>query len=69
MVALTPEMAGNSLIALGITYLIVIGFQVYMLYLNWKQSKVKDVTQELIIEVREIRNLLEGARHESKNTM
>jgi len=59
MVTLTPELAGNSIIVLGISYVIVFVFQLYMLYLNWKQSKVKDTTQALVQEVKEIRKLIE----------
>lgn len=44
MPTLTPELAGagfiGSLVVMGIALI----FQVYMLFLNWKQSKVKDTT-------------------------
>lgn len=56
---LTPENAGNSLVILFVGYFLALIFQVYMLYLNWKQSKVKDTTTELITEVKKIRLLIE----------
>ena len=59
MPALTPEMAGNSLIVLGISYIVVFAFQVYMLYLNWKQSKVEGKMGELIEEVKKISKMME----------
>ena len=42
-----------------IAYVIAFAFQLYMLYLNWKQSQVKETTTELIAEVKKIRELLE----------
>lgn len=52
MVALTPELAGNSLvIAIG-GVIVSFGFSAYMLYLNWKQAKVQE-RQEVVIELLE----------------
>lgn len=48
MVSLTPEMAGNSLVIIGVGYVVTIAFSIYSLYLNWKQSKVRDTTQKLV---------------------
>lgn len=56
---LTPGLAGGSLIIALIGYVIAFVLQFYMLYLNWKQSKVKETTTELVNEVRAIRKLLE----------
>jgi len=56
---LTPSFAGKSLVFILAGYLVALLFQIYMLYLNWKQSKVKDTTTELVGEVRKIRKLLE----------
>ena len=56
---LSPQVAGTSLIVMLISYFIAFALQVYMLYLNWKQSKVKDITTELVSEVKTIRKLLE----------
>ena len=56
---LTPELAGISLVVTLSTYFIAFALQVYMLYLNWKQSKVKEITTELVNEVKAIRQLLE----------
>ena len=55
---LTPDLLGNSLAALFITYFVVLAFQIYMIYLNWKQSKVKDEMGTLIKEVQEIKEIL-----------
>ena len=58
MPTLTPEIAGagfiGSLIAMGIALI----FQIYMLYLNWKQSKVKNDSKTMIELLIEIRDLL-----------
>ena len=56
---LSPQVAGTSLIVMLISYFVAFALQVYMLYLNWKQSKVKDITTELVSEVKAIRKLLE----------
>ena len=54
MPALTPELAGagfvGSLFVMGIALI----FQIYMLWLNWKQSKVKDTTTELLETTKQI---------------
>ena len=55
---LTPDTLGNSFVILMISYVIAFGFQVYMMYLNWKQSKVNNQMQELIDEVKEIKGML-----------
>lgn len=67
MVALTPEMAGNSMIFVLVGYVIALVFQVYMLFLNWKQSRVKDTTQNLLIEIKEIKNILLEYRNDKHN--
>ncbi len=59
MPTLTPELLGNSLIVMGISYVIVLCFQVYVLYLNWKQSKVKDLMIELNETVNKILKIME----------
>ncbi|MCP3683958.1 MAG: hypothetical protein GY861_14850 [bacterium] len=56
---LTAESAATSLVVMFIIYGIAFAFQMYMLYLNWKQSKVKDTTTDLVNEVKAIRKLLE----------
>jgi hypothetical protein len=56
---LTPEFAKNSMIFVMIGYVFALAFQLYMLYLNWKQSKVRDTQQKLIDEVIKIRKLME----------
>jgi uncharacterized membrane protein YgaE (UPF0421/DUF939 family) len=58
MVSLTPEFIGNSFIFVLIGYIIALAFQLYMMYLNWKQSKVNDQMSDLVKEVREIKRIL-----------
>ncbi|MBT3720271.1 hypothetical protein HN789_04770 [archaeon] len=52
---LTPELLGNSFVIMLITYMIAFGFQIFMMYLNWKQSRVNNQMDELINEVKEIK--------------
>ena len=42
---LTPTNLGKSLGLMIIGYILALLFQIYMLYLNWKQSKVKETTR------------------------
>lgn len=59
MVALTPELAGNSLIVLVFTYVVLIAFSIYQLYLNIRQAKVASQMKELIEIMKDIKLLLE----------
>lgn len=59
MVTLTPDMAGTGLITSFVFMGIAFIFQIYMLYLNWKQSKVKDTTQRVIEELIEIKEIIQ----------
>ena len=59
---LTPNLIGNSFIIMLITYAIAFGFQMYMMYLNWKQSKVNDKMEDLISEVKEIKKLIKSKK-------
>ncbi len=59
MVSLTPELVGNSLIVLVITYAIMIAFAIYQLYLNIRQAKVANQMKELIEIMKDIKKLLE----------
>jgi hypothetical protein len=52
MVALTPEIAGTSIIFMLVSYVVVIAFSLYQLYLNWKQAKVQKTTQGMLEESR-----------------
>ena len=52
MIELTPELAGTSLVVMVIMYVVVFAFNIYMLYLNWKQSQVKDTTTKLLEETK-----------------
>ncbi|MBI3052021.1 hypothetical protein HYY74_06230 [Candidatus Woesearchaeota archaeon] len=62
MFELTPQTLSNSLIASWIFLLITFALQMYVLYLNWKQSKVRDQMNELLSVMREIRDLLKAKR-------
>ena len=62
MVDITPELLGNSFVAILITYVVAFAFQVYMLYLNWKQSKVQNSMQSLLEEVKEIKQILKSKK-------
>lgn len=55
---LTPELLGNSFVIVLISYAIAFAFQLYMMYLNFKQSKVNNQMDELIKEVKEIKKEL-----------
>ncbi len=55
---LTPELLGNSFVLVLITYGIAFAFQIYMMYLNVKQSKVNNQMEELIKEVKEIKEII-----------
>lgn len=59
MVEITPSLIGNSLVLMIIVYFIAFAFNIYMLYLNWKQSKVKDTTQQMLEEIKKTNQLLE----------
>lgn len=56
---ITPDLVGNSLVVMVIVYFVAFAFQIYVLYLNWKQAKVNNQMEELVSEVKEIRKLLE----------
>ena len=58
MVQLTPELVGNSLLAIVASYGFVACFSLVQLYLGWKQAKVSNQMVKLIEEVREIKDLL-----------
>ncbi len=59
---LNPQFIGNSIIALIITYIILFAFNIYVLYLNWKQSKVNDQMKDMLSEVSKIREILENKK-------
>lgn len=56
MIELTPELLGGSFLILLVTYFIAFMFQLYMMWLNIKQSRVNDQMRELIDEVKALRN-------------
>ncbi|MBI2574483.1 hypothetical protein HYV82_01205 [Candidatus Woesearchaeota archaeon] len=62
MLELTPETISNSLMLSWAFLLIAFIIQLYFLYLNWKQSKVKDKMDELIAVMKEIRDLLRAGK-------
>ena len=63
---LTPNFVGKSLVFVLIGYVLAFAFQIYMLYLNHKQSKVKDTTLELIALNQKQNKLLEQIYWELK---
>lgn len=65
MVELTPSFLGNSLVIVMVGYGIALVFQLYMMYLNWKQSKVKENTTEIIKELKEIKIILKEDKNET----
>lgn len=56
MVALTPEMAGNTLIVMGIVYVVTLIYSIYMAYVGWKQAKVNEQMDEVISLLKQIRD-------------
>ena len=58
MVILTPEMAGNTLVFMGISYIVVLIYSIYMAYVGWKQAKVNKQMDAVIQLLEEIRNKL-----------
>jgi len=64
--ALTPEFIEGSFWFVLFGYVLALAFQLYMLYLNWKQSKVNNQMGDLLNEVKEIRNLLEKKKKNKK---
>lgn len=55
MVSLTPEVAGNTIIIMGIVYIFTLVYSVYMAYLGHKQAKVYKQMEEVIKLLRSIR--------------
>jgi len=66
MIELTPELAGTSLVVMLIIYVIVVAFNIYMMYLNWKQSKVKEITANMLEEIKKTNRLLEEMKKKLK---
>ena len=60
--ALTIDFLEGSIIFMIIGYLLALIFQIYMLYLNWKQSKVNNQMGDLLAEVKKIRKELNAAK-------
>ena len=54
MVSLTPELAGNTLIIMGIIYVVTFIYSMYMAYVGHKQAKVNVQMQEVISLLKEI---------------
>jgi hypothetical protein len=55
---LTAEFLGNSFIIVLISYIVIFAFQIYMMYLNWKQSKVNNQMEALLKEVKDIKQII-----------
>lgn len=58
MVTLSPDMLGNSLVIMSISYAVVIGFSLVQLYLNWKQARVNNQMAELLEQAKQINQKL-----------
>ncbi len=58
----------GSIIFMIIGYMIALIFQLYMLYLNWKQSRVNNQMGDLIAEVKKIRKELAAVNKPLKKT-
>lgn len=56
MVTLTPDMAGNTMIAMVISYVFVIGYSIYMAIIGRKQAQVNNQMNEVIRILKEIRD-------------
>jgi len=68
MVSLTPEMAGNTIVIMGIVYVITFIYSIYMAYVGWKQAKVNKQMDDLIAATRNIEDLLKALiKIKSKN--
>ncbi|MBN1175353.1 hypothetical protein JXA48_01795 [Candidatus Woesearchaeota archaeon] len=67
--ALTPELIQGSFVLMVIIYVVAFAFQIYVLYLNWKQSKVNDQMAELISEVKAIRKELNKSSSKKKRIL
>ena len=68
MVSLTPEMAGNTIVIMGIVYVITFIYSIYMAYVGWKQAKVNKWMDDLIAATRNIEDLLKALiKIKSKN--
>ena len=50
-----PDFLNGSLAIMMITYIIAFAFQLYMMWLNIKQSRVNNQMDDLINEVKKIR--------------
>jgi len=66
MIELTPELAGTSLVVMFIIYIIVVAFNIYMLFLNWKQSKVKEINAQMLEELKKTNKLLDEMKGKLK---
>lgn len=64
--ALTEGLLTGSIYVAIIGYAIALVFQLYMLYLNYKQSKVNNQMGELLDEVKKIRKEVQGLKKKDK---
>lgn len=64
--ALDMNFLEGSIIFMLIGYLLALAFQLYMLYLNWKQSRVNNQMGELLEEVKGIRKELAKVKGKTK---
>lgn len=66
--ALTTDFLEGSIVIALIGYAIAFAFQIYMLWLNIKQSKVNNQMNDLIEEVKAIRMHLEPVQKKTSKT-
>lgn len=63
---LTEGLVSGSLVFVMVGYVIALAFQLYMLYLNYKQSQVNNQMIELVNEVKLIRKELQATTKKPK---
>lgn len=66
--ALTEGLLTGSIYVALIGYVIALLFQLYMLYLNYKQSRVNDQMGELVNEVKQIRKEVQKLQQAEKKS-
>jgi membrane protein insertase Oxa1/YidC/SpoIIIJ len=66
MLPVTEQLLSGSLVFTVIMLLISFAFQIYVLFLNYKQSKVNNQMTELISEVKKINKQLKKLEKQKK---
>ena len=60
---LTPDNLANSFVVVMVSYAVAFALQIFMMYLNWKQSRVNNQMIVLIDEVKEIKEMLKKKKN------